>query len=87
MPTNTENKKAAPGIEKQKFCKLFYPFPSYTVLNRINCIIYERRSKLIAYEGKTKTQILRTQFIEEPEYKEYFETYGYPDGIEFLKKD
>lgn len=71
------------SISKKEFTAMLYPVPENTILNRINTIIYDRRKSFKANEKKTITAIKKVHYIERPEYIEYFEIYGLPDGITF----
>lgn len=83
MTINSKTTKIPFSIEKHDFVALLHPVPINTVITRINIIIYDRRKDLPDCKDKTPRQIKGTRYIERPEYIEYFETYGYPDGLEF----
>lgn len=75
-------KKLSYSISKKDFAKLLYPLPESKIFNRINEIIYARRKDYLENKGKTARAIKGALYIERAEYIEYFETYGYPQGIE-----
>ena len=83
MESNTNQIKKLPySITKSQLIKMCSPFPEYTILKRINTIIYDNRKNRTENTLKTFTQIVRSKYIECEEIKEYFKTFGLPDGYE-----
>lgn len=81
---NTKNKKVPYSLTKSQLYKLCFPVPENTVKKRINEIIFENRSKNYKHcKDLPKEKIINCRFVEQAEIKEYFETFGLPDGLEF----
>lgn len=84
MDSNKPTTKVPYSITKQQLYKMCYPAPENKVKRRINEIIFDNRSKNYPdCKGKTRIEIIRTVYVDKKELKEYFETYGLPDGLEF----
>lgn len=75
------NKQIPYSIGKEQFYELLKPLSIRIIKRRINTIIYDRRKEYQENKNKSYTEIIRTKTIEQDEYKEYFQTYGYPDGF------
>jgi len=82
---NPDNKKTKVpySISKTNLVKLCRPLAEDTVIRRINLIIFETRKNYPENIGRNLQQIIRAKYVEQSEIKEYFETYGLPDHMEW----